>query len=90
MTKVNQNQTITQEVKVAQGLDEKSRQAIPVIGSESESRLDVNPATHTASSINHKKSLLLRFRQQCKFWQPILGAIAAIVSLLLALFRMLL
>lgn len=56
---------------------------------KSKSRLDVNLDSHTVSSIKHEKSLVWRFRQLCKFWQPILGAIAAIVSLLAALFRML-
>jgi hypothetical protein len=55
-----------------------------------ESRLDVNPDSHTASSIQHKKSLLWRFRKQCRFWQPIVGAIIPIVSLLIVVLNMLL
>ncbi|MBD2214004.1 hypothetical protein H6G27_29670 [Nostoc linckia FACHB-104] len=55
----------------------------------SEPGFDVNPDVDTASPIKQQKSLIWRFRQLCKFWQPILGAIAAIVSLLVALFKML-
>ncbi|MCF2152329.1 hypothetical protein IQ276_039280 [Desmonostoc muscorum LEGE 12446] len=54
------------------------------------STLDVNREILTASSIQYKKSLLWKFRQHCKFWQPILGAIAAIVSLLIAVFKIML
>ncbi|MBD2254715.1 hypothetical protein [Nostoc parmelioides] len=72
-------------------MDNKAQSIISIQShDESESRPNVNPDTHTASSITYEKPLLLRFRQQCKFWQPILGAIAAIVSLLIAVFKILL
>ncbi|MBN3945029.1 MAG: hypothetical protein HWQ38_00435 [Nostoc sp. NMS7] len=50
--------------------------------------LNMNPQ-QTIPVIGSGNPPLRRFRQLCKFWQPILGAIAAIVSLLVALFRIL-
>ncbi|RCJ16866.1 hypothetical protein A6S26_32450 [Nostoc sp. ATCC 43529] len=66
-------------------MDEEAQSIIPT---QSHDKLE--PELHVNLNIHaNQESLLWKFRQLCKFWQPILGASAAIVSLLVTLAQIL-
>ncbi|MDZ8259875.1 hypothetical protein [Nostoc sp. ChiQUE01b] len=62
-------------------MDEEAQSITPIQSHDKlEPELNVNPDIQA-----NQKSSLWKFRELCKFWQPILGTSAAIVSLLVAL-----
>ncbi|MBD2303369.1 hypothetical protein [Nostoc sp. FACHB-190] len=66
-------------------MDEEAQSITPIQSHDKlEPELDVNPDIYA-----NQESFLWKFRQLCKFWQPILGTSAAIVSLLVTLAQML-